>query len=92
MENEDKIVVEMFHQSILLSVILNELAKKKTMPDKYFEGFAEGIRKNDMPRVPEKLRPAVRKRSGDFFDSLAKTTKKGKIQDAIDVINEFLGK
>lgn len=92
MDNDDKIMVEMYHQTILLSTILMLLARKETMPDKYFAGYADGIRKNEMTNFPEELRDAVRKRSGDYFESLASSSKKGMLQDMLDLLNELRGK
>ncbi len=53
MNDDNKTMVEMYHQNILLSTILVLLAGKETIADKYFSGYAEGIRKNEMTNVPE---------------------------------------
>ena len=92
MDDDNKIMVEMYHHTILLSTILVLLASKETMPDKYFSGYAEGIRNNEMTNVPEGLRDAVRERAGNYFESLATTSKKGMLQDMLDLLNEFRGK
>jgi len=92
MNDDDKIMVEMHHQTILLSTILVLLAKQQTMPDKYFKGYADGIRNHEMTNFSEKLRDAVRKRSGDYFESLAVSSKKGMLGDMLDLLNEFRGK
>ena len=91
MSDKDETLVEMHHQTIMLSTILLLLAKQEMMPDKYFTGYSEGIRKHELPHVPAELREAVRTRSGDFFESLSGTSKKGFFGDMLDMLKKLRG-